>query len=234
MELGPAAPHTSQHQEYRDDLLQYRLVRRKTLSHETVRISVRVEMLVNAAIQDTAKVRHDINGALQQFIKGAPWQLGTIQRNTASVVGFEQIVVTAVATVPARDNFNLVARASQVSRQGLVLRYPQVDYSLPSHLVDEAVRQLRLETLKIVHDDLIDYEQATGRPWRIGDIRFGMSTHRYDATEKGAHREMGYDENFAYDPEPEAGSAECIKLTTEVCLRSDQLADPMWGQYCVK
>lgn len=209
----------------RDDAIRYRIVRRTTLASDTLRITVQVNMLVSTAIQDTARVRNDILAALQMFIKGAPWNLGVIERNTGSVVGYEQVVTTAFATIPSRENFNLPGRAHQASRQGLVLRDPVVDYRLPSQMVEQAVHELRLQTLKQVNLDIQDYEMATGRAWRIGEIRFG---NRGDwgstTTAKGAQRSSGFYEHDDHDDDeyPETGGAECITLITDVCLCSDQ------------
>lgn len=202
-----------------DDCLRYRIVRNRSVRCDTIRVSINVEMLVSAAIQDNARVRSDITAALTHFIKDATWTLSTLRRDTGSVVGYEQIRVSAMAVTHARENGNLHNRAHQASRQGLVLSNPTVDYSLPNDMVDKAVRELRLETLKAIACDIQDYTGMTGRHWRLGDIEFGIRSD-HGTTTKGAQRAMDYDALSDFSHEGASGGSECISLVTQVCLRS--------------
>jgi len=202
-----------------DDCLRYRIVRKRTVHCDSIRVSINVEMLVSTAIQDSARVRGDIAAALSHFIKDAQWTLSTLRRDTGSVVGYEQVRVSAIATTPARENYNLHNRAHQASRQGLVLSNPIVDYSLPHHLVDEAVRVLRIETLKAIQSNISEYNIVTGRSWRLGEIEFGGNA-AYGSTTKGAQRAMDYDDLTDFSHKGAIGGSECVSLVTQVCLRS--------------
>jgi hypothetical protein len=86
-------------------------------------------------------------------------------------------------------------------------------------MVDQAVRELRLETLKVIAGDIHDYNSMTGRHWRLGDIEFGIQSD-YGTTTKGAHRAMDYDGLAEFSHEGTSGGSECVSLVTQVCLRS--------------
>lgn len=205
-----------------DDSLRYRVIAQRTLAQDTVCVSVNVALLVSAVQTDQAELQRQIRDVLNRFIPGVEWVFATLQREANPTVGFEQINVKASARIPSTQNFNLKDRARRASREGLTLGSALVDYSLPISLVNRVVHELRGEIIESVLREISDFEQQTGRKWRIGDVEFGISGRSDEYTAKGARRSTGYEDLLDPDGEGLSGS-ERISLVAEVCLRT--LAD---------
>lgn len=205
-----------------DDSLRYRVIAQRTLAQDTVCVSVNVALLVSAVQTDQAELQRQIRDVLNRFIPGVEWVFATLHREANPTVGFEQINVKASARIPSAQNFNLKDRARQASREGLTLGGAIVDYSLPVSLVNRVVHELRGEIIGSVLCEISDFEQQTGRKWRIGDVEFGISGRIDEYTAKGAQRNTGYEDLLDPDGEGLSGS-ERISLVAEVCLRA--LAD---------
>lgn len=205
-----------------DDSLRYRVIAQRTLAQDTVCVSVNVALLVSAVKTDQAELQLQIRDVLNRFIPGVEWVFATLHREVNPTVGFEQINVKASARIPSAQNFNLKDRARQASREGLTLGGAIVDYSLPVSLVNQVVHELRGEIIGSVLREISDFEQQTGRKWRIGDVEFGISGRSDEYTAKGAQRSTGYEDLLDPDGEGLSGS-ERISLVAEVCLRA--LAD---------
>lgn len=202
-----------------DDTFRYRAIAQRTLAQDTVCVSIHVTMLVSATQTDQAELQRQIRSALNRFIPNVDWVFSTLYRGAISTVGFEQINVKASARIPSSHNFNLNERARQASREGLTLSGVMVDYSLPVSLVNKVVHELRGEIVQTVLRELIDFEQQTGRKWRIGDIEFGISGQSGEYTAKGARRSSGYEDLLDPDGEGLSG-AERISLIAEITLRA--------------
>lgn len=205
-----------------DDSLRYRVIAQRTLAQDTVCVSVNVALLVSAVQTDQVELQRQIRDVLNRFIPGVEWIFSTLHREANPTVGFEQINVKASARIPSSQNFNLKDRARHASREGLTLGGAMVDYSLPVSLVNRVVHELRGEIIESVLREISDFEQQTGRKWRIGDVEFGISGRSDEYTAKGAQRSTGYEDLLDPDGEGLSG-AERISLVAEVCLRA--LAD---------
>ena len=205
-----------------DDSLRYRVIAQRTLAQDTVCVSVNVALLVSAVQIDQVELQRQIRDVLNRFISGVEWVFSTLHREANPTVGFEQVNVKASARIPSAQNFNLKDRARQASREGLTLGGALVDYSLPVSLVNQVVHELRGEIIGSVLREISDFEQQTGRKWRIGDVEFGISSRSDEYTAKGAQRNTGYEDLLDPDGEGLSGS-ERISLVAEVCLRA--LAD---------
>lgn len=205
-----------------DDSLRYRVIAQRTLAQDTVCVSVNVALLVSAVQTDQVELQRQIRDVLNRFIPDVEWIFSTLHREANPTVGFEQINVKASARIPSSQNFNLKDRARRASREGLTLGGAMVDYSLPVSLVNRVVHELRGEIIESVLREISDFEQQTGRKWRIGDVEFGISGRSDEYTAKGAQRSTGYEDLLDPDGEGLSG-AERISLVAEVCLRA--LAD---------
>ncbi len=202
-----------------DDSLRYRAIAQRTLSQDTVCASIHVALLVSAAQTDQAELQRQIREALNRFIPSVEWVFSTLHREANPTVGYEQINVKASARIPSSQNFNLNERARRASREGLTLSGAAVDYSLPVSLVNKVVHELRREIVSTVLLELNDFEQQTGRKWRIGDIEFGISGRDDEYTAKGARRSTGFEDLLDPDGEGLSG-AERISLIAEITLRA--------------
>lgn len=202
-----------------DDTLRYRSIAQRTLAQDTVCVSVHVSLLVSAVQKDQAGLQHQIRDALDHFIPGHDWVFSTLYRNENPTVGFEQVSVKASARIPSSQNYNLSERARRASREGLTLSGVTVDCKLPVSLVNKVVHELRGEIVRSVLTELTDFEQITGRTWRIGDIEFGIGGRAEEYTAKGASRGSGYEDLLDPDGEGLSG-AERISLIAEVTLRA--------------
>ncbi len=205
------------------DTLRYRVQVQKALPQDDVRMTVPVTALVHTRDHDQAALRQSIREALSAFVP-AEWGFSRIDRG-GDAVGYERVQLTATARVKAGENFDLAERARRASREGLTLGQPRVDYALSPEKVDEVVRALRIEVLQRVQAHIAEFDRATGRAWRIGDIAFGLDDAGEFAaqrTSKGAYRDAE-DVLLALG---EAGvaaglsGAERIKLVATVTLKA--------------
>lgn len=203
-----------------DDSLRFRVIAQRTLSQETVLLSVKVALLVSANQTDQSELQRWAKSALVQFVPNVEWGFSTLRRQSNAVVGYEQIEIEASARIPCDQNFNLKERAQLASREGLSISHVKVSYALPVYLVNEVVHELRLEIIHDLLKEIAHFEQLTGRKWRIGDVEFGITGRGDEYTAKGASRSTGYEAILDPDCEGLSG-AEKISLVAEVCLRSD-------------
>jgi len=204
-----------------DDTLRFKLYAQQTIIQETARLTIEVNALVNTAEQTPGALLQRIRSALTHLVE-AEWAFSAIQRG-GEAVGYERVQLTASARVPITEIYNLEERARQASCEGLSLREPSVSYVLPSDRVTAAVQALRLEILEDVKKQIAEFNRATGRTWRIGDIAFGVRDPRSESrTGKGAYRSC--DDSIA-DLFEEAGDegitgSERISLVADVTLRA--------------
>lgn len=70
--------------------------------------------------------------------------------------------------------YNLEERARQASSEGLSLKEPKINYSLPSQRVTDTVQDLRRKIVEDAKRQIAEFNETTGRIWRIGDIAFGL------------------------------------------------------------
>lgn len=203
------------------DTLRYRIQAQKALPQDDVRITVPVTALVHTRDSNQSALRETIREALNVFVL-AEWAFSRIERG-GDAVGYERVQLTAAARVKSSENYDLAERARRASREGLTLGQPRVDHSLSPEKVDEVVRALRIHILRQVQTHIVEFDEATGRPWRIGEISFGLEdaeAYAAQRTAKGAYRDIE-DVLGALD---EGGGglagAERIKLVATVTLRA--------------
>jgi hypothetical protein len=205
----------------RDDTLRFKLFAQKVIVQEDVRIAVQVHALVSTAQNDSKILEQRIRAALNTFI-AADWAFSTIQRDGESV-GYERVTLRASARISLADIHSLEERARQASTEGLSLRHPSLNYSLPSQVVTDTVQELRRNIVDDAQRQIAEFDRMTGRVWRIGDIAFGLREQpSSQRTEKGAFRVSDDAIADLYSAGDDAGmtSAERITLVAEVTLRA--------------
>ena len=178
-----------------DDSLRYRIIAQRTLSQETVSVTINVTLLVSANQTNQASLQRLVRDALTHFIPKSEWVFSTLYRDANAVVGYEQVSITASARIPSSQNHNLRERTRLASREGLTLSQPNVNYSLPVSQVNRVVHELR------------------------GEIEFGIGGRNEEHSAKGAYRSTGYEDILDPDGAGLSG-AERISLVAEVCLRA--------------
>lgn len=204
-----------------DDTLRFKLFAQKVIVQEDARITVEVHALVSTAQNDRKSLEQKIRAALTSFIS-AEWAFSTIQRG-GEAAGYERVTLNASTRVPIGEVYNLEERARQASTEGLSLRDPKINYSIPSQRVSETVQELRRQIVEDARQQIADLDQTTGRAWRIGDIAFGLWDNRGEfRTGKGAYRASDDAIADLFSDTDDAGmtSAERISLVADVTLRS--------------
>jgi len=210
----------------RDDEITYRLVVQRTIEQEDVRVSVPVTALISTTAPDQQALDGRIRTALGRFLP-AEWVFSLVKRD-GEAVGFERVTLTAWTRVSHAQIFNLAERARRASEEGLSLGEPDVDYSLPPKRLNEIAHELRGDLMRQVQRQLADYEQWTGRRWRIGQILLGsMSEIAARRSAKGMYRSedelaLSFSASSSYDDDRSLGvtGAERVSLVAEVTLRS--------------
>lgn len=207
---------------HREDTLRFKLFAQKVIVQQDARLMVEVQALVSTADRDSEQLERRIRDALNRFIV-AEWSFSSIRR-AGDAVGFERVALYAATRIPVSEIFNLEERARQASSEGLSLKDPKINYSVPAQRVSEAVDQLRREIVEDAKQQILSYNALTGRQWRIGDISFGIEDKRGEfRTGKGAYRNS--DEEIAdllgtLEDDPRMTSAERITLVADVTLKS--------------
>lgn len=204
-----------------DDTLRFKLFAQKVIVQDDARITVEAHALVSTAQNGRKSLEQKIRGALNSFIL-ADWAFSTIQRG-GEAVGYERVTLNASARVPISEVYNLEERARQASTEGLSLREPKINYSIPSQRVSETVQELRRQIVEDAKRQIIEFDQMTGRAWRLGDITFGLWDNRGEyRTGKGAYRVSDDAIADLFSETDDAGmtSAERISLVADVTLRS--------------
>jgi hypothetical protein len=125
-----------------DDSMRFKLFAQKVIVQEDARITVEVHSLVSTSNSDRKALEQKIRDALNNFIK-AEWAFSTIKRG-GEAVGYERVTLNASTRIPVSEVYNLEERARQASTEGLSLKQPQINYSIPSARVTETVQELRI------------------------------------------------------------------------------------------
>jgi hypothetical protein len=204
-----------------DDTLRFKLFAQKVLVQEDARITVEVHSLVSTSQNDRKSLEQRIRAALNAFIP-ADWAFSTIQRG-GEAVGYERVTLNASARIAIAEVYNLEERARQASAEGLSLKEPKINYSLPSQRVTDTVQELRRKIVDDAKRQIEEFDESTGRTWRIGDIAFGLWDNRGEyRTGKGAYRASDDAIADLLSEADDAGmtSAERITLVADVTLRA--------------
>lgn len=155
-----------------DDTLNYKMRVSKLMPRSEVVVTVMVTLILNAR-QKGAQLDHRIFEALNDFIP-VDWGLSGQERQSAAP-GFERLSIRAVATVSRDQDWNLEQRAKNANRHGLELGPVVVKRSFSQEHVNQVVKELRFEAVRKVVEELPEFDKASGRIWRIGDISIGLS-----------------------------------------------------------
>ncbi len=201
------------------DTLRYWLLAQTVVPHESVRVTVRVQALETAELPGEVPALARIRAALGELV-AADWTLARIEREE-DASGFERVALTASARVPVEATDNLVVRARRVSRPGVALADPSIEYVLPTDAVDDAVQRLREELLAEALAQAERFTALTGRRWRVGDIEFGAypgAMLEGSRTGKGAWRGPVLDAGEL--PEDTVAGGERIRLYATVVLKA--------------
>ncbi len=138
------------------------------------------------------------------------------------------MTLRASVRLPALENWNLPERARAASGEGISLSSPEVSYALSVEKVDAAVEELRTRLFTLAAQQAKSFAEASGRPWRVGDVEFGAASVARDRsrrTGKGAYAdEESSIELLALSDSPSGvTSGERITLLAVVVLKSPGL-----------
>lgn len=174
------------------DTISFQLRADTVVVNDTVRITVYINALVTTDTAEAA-LRRDIKEALSRFID-ADWSFNGLDRS-ADESGFERVSIRATARVKETENYNLENRALAVSRQGLKLANISVDTGVPAVLLEKAEKALRAEIVVKAKEELEELIAITGRPYRIGSLRFA---NQGDPYQRKAAAAQSYTNNMSF------------------------------------
>lgn len=205
------------------DTLRFQLQTSRALPQEDIRVTVGVTALVPSTSSDRAELERRIRAALAQLAE-AQWTFTRIEREE-DTAGYERVTLRASARLPALENWNLPERARAASGQGLELATPEVSYALAVDKVDAAVKELRTQLFRSADEQARAFTEASGRPWRVGDIEFGAASvarERARRTGKGAYADEESSIELLALSESSTGvtSGERITLLAAVVLKA--------------
>ena len=201
-----------------DDEINYRISAHRVLRRRTVQVTVPVELLVGPDEADQAAIEARVREVLARFLHG-DWATSSMTRTGASA-GYERLLLTASIRVPLEIAFNLEERARAAGMRGISLGEPMLDYRVARSIVAKATSELRKEIVDQVNAQIAQFNEWTGRTWRIGSINLGVPAGAGQRTTKGAYRsEDGLDEEIEYEQD-RRGGVERLQIVASVTLRS--------------
>ena len=201
-----------------DDTISYKIYVAKAVPLADVTVTAQLVLMVSNR-DENLDLDSRIRGALKDFID-TDWTLLEQERSSATP-GFERIQLKAMAKVPAKENRKLEERAAGANREGLEFGHVYVSRNLPQDQANQIIKELWFEAVEKVTAHLEEFNRASGRTWRVGDITLGVP---------GGGRQSGRQSKggFIEDPDEPLGKfmesglsgAEKISLTADVTLRS--------------
>ena len=201
-----------------DDTISYKIYVAKAVPLADVTVTAQLVLMVSNR-DENLDLDSRIRGALKDFID-TDWTLLEQERSSATP-GFERIQLKAMAKVPAKENRKLEERAAGANREGLEFGHVHVSRNLPQDQANQIIKELWFEAVEKVTAHLGEFNRASGRTWRVGDITLGVP---------GGGRQSGRPSKggFIEDPDEPLGKfmesglsgAEKISLTADVTLRS--------------
>jgi hypothetical protein len=204
-----------------DDTLNYKVYVAKAVPRGDVAITVNVRLIASTQDNEVERINARLREALQDFIS-ADWKFVGNTREGLTP-GFEKILVQAIAKVPAEENRNLEERARKAGREGLELGEIAVKRALPQDQVNQIVKELWFDAVRKTREHIVEFNEASGRQWRLGDIVFGVpgSGQQPRQFAKGGYREDAT-ESLADLVESGLSGADKISLIAEVTLKSSR------------
>jgi len=201
-----------------DDTLQYKVYVSKAVPRGDVTLNAFVTLIVAESDNAPDTINQRVMEALQAFLP-TPWEVVSTDRTGLSP-GYEQVRVKVLSRVPAEENRNLEERARKAARVGLSIGDISVNRALPQDVANQIVKSLWFEAVRKVNEHLKEFEEASGRQWRIGDIVFGVPNNGgQQRSVKGGYRDE-IDDFLSGLVESGLAGAEKISLVADVTLKS--------------
>lgn len=201
-----------------DDTISYKIYVAKAVPLADVTVTAQLQLMVSNR-DENPDLDSRIRGALKNFID-TQWTLLEQERSSATP-GFERIQLKAMAKVPAKENRKLEERAAGANCEGLEFGQVHVSRNLPQDQANQIIKELWFEAVEKVTAHLSEFNLASGRQWRIGDIALGVPG---GGRQSGRLTKGGYvedpDEPLGKFMESGLSGAEKISLTADVTLRS--------------
>ena len=155
--------------EFIQDTIDFPLVAEKTVTNDTVKITVSVNALITGQAED--ELRAEIHSRLKQLID-EDWHLSNITREK-DPSGFERLCIIASLRVNETENNNLETRVEAASRQGLTIAIEDIDTNIPNKIIDEAQAELRKMILKKAIEECGVMSGISGLKYRVHSLKFG-------------------------------------------------------------
>ena len=202
-----------------DDTLQYKVYVSKAVPRGEAMLTATVVLLAGSQNSAPETINHRVFEALADFVP-AQWECTGSERSTISP-GFEQVKVQMLAKIAAEENRNLEERARHASRDGLEILAIKVKSTLLQDQINQIVKALWFETVEKVNQHIVEFDQLSGRAWRIGDMVFGVpdTGKARQVISKGCFHEES-EELFGELIESGLAGSEKISLITQVTLRA--------------
>lgn len=198
------------------DTLRLRVTAARTVKRTTISVAVEVIALVSAQDRDQTGLESRVRAALNQFID-AKWRTATTERSRDES-GFERVKLLALARVAREENVNLTERARLASSEGLAIQNPSVDYKVETTVLVAETEKLHGDIIRQAQARMIEFNELTGRIWRIGNIQFGVFDRgEGELSSKMARRETA---RYGSDESDVMLTSERISMIAEVELRS--------------
>lgn len=163
------------HPPYQDEIT-ITLQTQKTITHETVRISVTVQAQV-APDQSETDFRKQVQRTLREFVPGE-WKIQSVQRGKGNQ--FENVIVRAIVRVSEKEDYQLEARATKVSKIGFELVGPRAEYELTFDEIQAVNAELRLTLIKQALSECDNFNEAFADAG-YNETEYRISSTRFDA-----------------------------------------------------
>ncbi|HWT16408.1 MAG TPA: hypothetical protein VN581_11540 [Patescibacteria group bacterium] len=198
------------------DTLRFRVTAERLVKRTSIAVGVEIIALVSAQDRDVSALEARVREALARFID-ARWHTASSER-TRDDSGFERVKLIGYARVPREENVNLAERARIASSEGLAIQNPLVNYKVAAAVLVAETEKLHGDIIRQAQARIAEFDELTGRSWRIGNIQFGVFDRgEGEYSPKMARRESAH---FGSDETDVLLTSERISMIAEVELRS--------------
>ena len=122
--------------------------------------------------------------------------------------------------VTADENRNLEERSRKAAREGLEIKEITVKRTLPQDQANQIIKELWFDAVRKANEHITEFNEASGRSWRIGEIVFGVPNNeqRQNRSAKGGYRDE-FDALLSGRDESGLAGAEKISLVADVTFK---------------
>lgn len=199
------------------DTISIGLTAETVVTNDTVKIVAKIVAQVQPGeSQDALPAR--VREMMNKIVADADWKFSNVVR-VEDATGFERVTLTASARVPEKENFLLEARCKEVSTLGLRIASVEADISIPSSMIEQANRELRVKLASKAAEEAESLSKVIpGEGYRVSDISFASASNTHRVAKSLSYNATA---NYAGDGDTDAeslGNSQRVSMSANITL----------------